>query len=153
MQLDFYVSIGSWVWGRSPVKLFCKGLGSCLAISFYDFERKEGGLLHVLLPFCEKSETPFYYVNLAILNVATKLKKRVEQGKIVAKLSGGANIFPGTTKRVGERNIEAARYWLKHFRIPIVGEDVGGSEGRNVTFHLSSGIMVITNTKGDSITL
>jgi len=146
-----YVTIGNCVWEKSPATLLCKGLGSCLAISFYDTERKEGCLVHVLLPYSEQSEAPFYYVNLAIAEIAKRFNSRIKAQKIVSKLCGGANIFPVTGKSVGERNIEAAKYWLAYYNITIVGEDVGGNEGRNVVFEMSSGNMIVSTIKRGSI--
>ncbi len=145
-----YVAIGNCVWEKSPSTLYCKGLGSCLAISFFDIERKEGCLLHVLLPHCEQSSKPFYYVNLAIIEIVKKFNNRIKEGKIVTKLCGGATIFPLTGKSVGEKNIESAKYWLSFYNIPIVAEDLGGNEGRNVVFELRSGNMLISTVKRGS---
>lgn len=151
MTKNFYVSIGSFIWKKSPAIFCCKGLGSCIAIGFYDAEKKEGGLAHILLPHNEKSDKPFYYVNLAFAEIMRMLKNRVKQHKIVAKVSGGANIFETANISVGERNIIAAKYWLKYYNIPVLGEDLGGTEGRNISFDLSNGEMRIFKIKTGEI--
>lgn len=153
MRDNYYVPIGFCLWAKSPQLLFCKGIGSCLALAFYDCEKKNGCLAHVLLPYGNNSDNPFYYVNLTISEVVKKLQNRVKLGKIVAKMAGGAKLFPLSEKSVGERNIESARFWLKHYQIPLVGEDVGGGEGRNVIFDLESGEMTITTLRRGSYSI
>lgn len=147
MPENIFVPIGKCVWEKSPSVLFCKGLGSCVAVAIYDIEKKEGCLIHVLLPHSQENDNPFYYANMAVTEVAVKLKERIERGEIVAKITGGANIFSVKNKSVGERNIESVRYWLEYYNIPVVGEDVGGNEGRNVVFNLSNGEIYITTIK------
>lgn len=144
---DSYVPIGICMWEKAPALLFCKGLGSCVAMAFYDREKKEGCLVHTLLPYGDQSDNPFYYVNLAVAEVVKRMNKRIADGKIVAKIIGGAKLFPISNKSVGERNIEAAKYWLQYYNIPIIGEDLGGEEGRNVFFNLSSGEVTVVTVK------
>ena len=151
MTKNFYVPIGSFIWEKSPAVLCCKGLGSCIAVCLYDAEKREGGLAHILLPYNEKSDKPFYYVNLVFAEIMRMLKNRIKQRKIVAKISGGANIFETANTSVGERNILAVKHWLKYYNLPVVGEDLGGIEGRNVSFDLSSGEMRIFKIKKGEI--
>ncbi len=153
MAENGFVSIGNYKWQKSPSVLYCNGLGSCVAIGFYDIEKKEGVLVHTLLPFAENSDTPYYYVNLAVKEFAERLKERIKRGRIVSKLCGGATIFAVSNKSVGERNAEAAKYWLKFYKIPIAGEDLGGNHGRNVVFELATGKMIITTSAGEQIVI
>ena len=45
--------------------------------------------------------------------------------------------------KIGEDNISYAREKLKKLGILVVGECVGGSQGRSVEFSLSSGIVTV----------
>ena len=41
------------------------------------------------------------------------------------------------TMRIGPRNVEAVKEYLKKYSIPIVSEDTGGSSGRTIEFNPS----------------
>ncbi|MGB2872771.1 MAG: chemotaxis protein CheD, partial [Psychrobacillus psychrotolerans] len=58
--------------------------------------------------------------------------------KLKAKIAGGAQMFQfSSTKdamRIGPRNVEAVKEYLKKYSIPIIAEDTGGNSGRTIEF-------------------
>ena len=140
--------------------LIASGIGSCLAITFYDPRQKVGALAHTMLParrMSSEGRSPkderrqnnpgspdTRYADTAI----DEMLKRIEaQGakseNLEAKIIGGANMFSAFVSAIGENNISYAREKLKKVGIPVVGECVGGSQGRSVEFSVASGIVTV----------
>ena len=66
-----------------------------------------------------------------------------DRRRLTARLAGGASMFanlvPAGSMQMGDRNVIAVREVLNHLAIPIVGEAVGGSNGRSVWFTVADG--------------
>lgn len=65
---------------------------------------------------------------------------------VVAKMAGGARMFSdyeGPDTGMGAENILSIRQNLTREGIPLIGQDVGGHHGRNVEFHLDSGVVIV----------
>jgi chemotaxis protein CheD len=133
--------------GRGEVVLVTLGLGSCIAIVVHDPGSAVGGLAHILLPSRSLSrggDNPGRFPQTAIPRL---LEEMVELGadprRLVARLVGGASMFanlvPTGSMQMGDRNVIASREVLHQLAIPIVGEAVGGTEGRSVWFHVAEG--------------
>ena len=74
-----------------------------------------------------------------------------KKARITAKIVGGAHMFAGikgNTMDIGARNITAVKTKLKEERIKIVGEDLGGSNGRTIRFDLVSGKVLVKTVRG-----
>jgi chemotaxis protein CheD len=54
-----------------------------------------------------------------------------------------ANLVPAGSMQMGDRNVIASREVLQQLAIPIVGEAVGGQEGRSVWFHVAEGRLLV----------
>jgi len=84
------------------------------------------------------------YVDVAIDEM---LKKMESQGArreyLEAKLIGGANMFPSINSDIGKDNVSNAKRKLKAEGIKIVGECVGGSQGRSVEFSPATGVVTV----------
>lgn len=145
------VSMGSCAAAHNPAVISTSGVGSCLAIIFYDPLRHIGGLAHAMLPRVPRDAdgktTTLRYVDAAINFLLTELKKLgADPARLEAKLIGGAHMFPllgNAETSVGTRNVEEARKILASKNIPLTGEDTGGTAGRNVLFDLANGICTI----------
>jgi chemotaxis protein CheD len=140
------VGISEFKTGRAPAVLVTYGLGSCLGITLYDPRKKLGGLAHTLLPLSrpEDQTRMTKYVDSAIrLMMEELLELGAEKECLVAKISGGANMFetlhPSGAEGVGARNARAARETLELLGIPLLAEDIGGNHGRTVEFDLATG--------------
>ena len=145
--------------GKAEDELIASGIGSCLAITFYDPKQKIGALAHTMLParrmFLEarnseherrkNPESPdTRYADTAI----DEMLKRVQtlgakKENIEAKIIGGANMFSAFKSSISEDNISYAREKLKKLGIAVAGECVGGSQGRSVEFSVASGIVTV----------
>lgn len=131
-------------------QLVTVGLGSCVAITLWDQVRRAGALAHVLLPAPpgdSSVENPAKYAATAVSALEEALRDRGAPGPYVATLTGGAGLFGQLLKtrgeNVGERNVVAARKALAVARIPVVGEDTGGSYGRTVSLDVADGRVTV----------
>lgn len=136
---------------KYPDVLVTLGLGSCVGIALYDPMIKVGGLLHFMLPDSSKIKAHENIAKFADSGLREMLKQLqfagAKESRMVAKIAGGASMFNNVMKNdalsVGSRNVEAAKYNLCHYNIPILSEDVGENFGRTVELHLEDGSFVI----------
>ena len=150
------VGISEYQIAEPPAQLVTYGLGSCVAISLYDPQRRLGGLAHTLLPTVLATSDglrPAKFVDAAIRLMVTELVARgAERERLGAKIFGGANMFEpllGTPENaVGPRNVRSARETLTALAIPLLAEDVGGNFGRTVEFDLASGQVRVRAVRG-----
>ncbi len=156
------VSISEIRIDRSPTVLKAYGLGSCVAISIYDPETGLGGLGHMLLPNRPGDNPPgteCKYVDAGICMMVDELvKEGANRDTMVAKLTGGANMFESSYQTlihsIGTRNAKSAKRTLSVLGIPLVAEEVGGNRGRTVEFDLATGKMMVYCARNEeSITL
>lgn len=84
------------------------------------------------------------YVDEAIDKLLERMETLgAERAGIEAKLVGGANMFKALKMDLGSKNISSAREKLEKADIAIIGECVGGGQGRSVEFSAASGIVTI----------
>ena len=109
-----------------------------------------GALSHAMLPSQEiesqfdvnKQDTK--YVDIAIGIMLDKLLKfGANKSNLQAKLVGGANMYPNAKTKIGDNNIAGAKKKLMQEGIPLIGECVGGSQGRSIEFSIVSGIVTV----------
>lgn len=131
----------------SPDAVTTLGLGSCVGIAIRDPVTKIGGLAHVMLPDSTQIKNNSNIPKFADTGIAELVRQMVakgaSQGRMVAKIAGGAQMFAFQNKsdmvRIGERNVEATKKKLAELRIPILAEDTGDSYGRTVVFYPETG--------------
>lgn len=131
----------------SPNAVTTLGLGSCVGIAIRDPVTKIGGLAHVMLPdstqIKNSSNIPKFADTGIVELVRQMVAKGANQGRMVAKIAGGAQMFAFQNKsdmvRIGERNVEATKKKLAELKIPILAEDTGDSYGRTVIFYPETG--------------
>lgn len=152
------VKVADWAADVGDGVLVTLGLGSCVAIMLYDPAARAGGMAHVLLPsrsLARDQDNPAKFPETAVPLLVHRLAQLgSDPRRLVAKLAGGASMFgqlmtPGTIQ-MGERNIVAARNALRTAAIPLVGEAVGGEQGRSVRFRLSDGRVEIRRVGTDA---
>ncbi len=149
-ETDWVVGIAEIRTAKSPDRLVAYGLGSCVGIALYDPLLKLGGLAHPMLPssrFHPLSKSKGKFVDSALEELIHQMVgEGGEISRFQAKLIGGANMFNSIIKTpltIGVRNAMAAREVLGNRQISIVGEEVGGTQGRTVYFSLSDGMAQI----------
>ena len=150
---EILVDMASFSFGSSPQILLARGLGSCVAISFYNQKRKIGALCHAMLPDSHESTiqgSPMHFIDKIIAQVLANFElKQVKPNEIEAKIIGGSNMFPFLHEEVkiapamGERNVAMAKALLKEHGVVVIGQDVGGNYGRSVRFNLDTGIVTV----------
>jgi len=121
-------------------------VGSCIALVLYHPRLKTAAMAHIVLPeSAGRAGTPGKFADTAIPSMLAMLKERNTPAPgLTARLAGGANMFGNSGPlRIGEANVEAVAGALRSAGIPIVGQDVGGSQGRRVAFDCSSGEMTV----------
>ena len=133
----------------APHVVYCRGLGSCVALTLYDTSRRVGGLAHIMLPSSNGRvhELPSQCADKAVVALLKRLhEKGAAREEVVAKMVGGASMFADDGSfgpRIGEQNIASVRRVLDVEGILLIATDVGGNYGRSVRFYLASGKVII----------
>jgi chemotaxis protein CheD len=148
MQQTIEVGTADFAVATAPCVLKSQGIGSCVVTCLYDDTKKIGALCHVMLPAQAANSTlnPRRFADTALPLVFAELERlgcRREQ--LVAHLVGGASMFQhldAFINNIGEQNVAVVKQVMASNRIRIVGMDVGGKKGRNVSFDLDSGQVI-----------
>jgi chemotaxis protein CheD len=160
-QRNIMIKMGEGAVTNAPHILSSQGIGSCVVVTIYDRFRKMGGMAHIMLPNSNNANGRgflYHHADTAIVTLLGKLRSMgAVQYNMVAKMVGGAQMFncsddiaPG----IGKQNVSSIRRILGREQIPLSGEEVGGSCGRNVEFYLDSGkVMVKTAGKKEDVEL
>jgi chemotaxis protein CheD len=156
---EIRVKVADYAVARGQQTIATIGLGSCIAIALYDSANRVGGLAHILLPALSLSRdtsNAAKFPETAIPLMLGEMRKLGANGRITAKIAGGASMFgsllPGGGINMGDRNIVATREALAANDIPITGEDVGGDYGRSIYFDLRDGKVIVRSLKkGESV--
>lgn len=153
MNQEERVGIGEVRVGQGDVIFSAYGVGSCVVLILYDYQRKIGGVAHILLPTGHDSSTK--YPRGALQAMIALLEKRgavIES--LIAKIVGGAAMFEGFSRQaIGNRNVIQTRAELDRLGIKIVAEDVFGSWGRTVHFHCQTGRVVVKSFRHGELVL
>lgn len=117
-------------------------LGSCIAACFYDPVARVGGINHYLLAEGHAADTASmqrYGVYAMEVLINAMLAMGASRPRLKARIFGGATMRRGF-RDIGGDNIAFARRFLRDERIPLVGEDVGGTGARRVEFRAALGL-------------
>ncbi len=142
------VGIGHLAIGSGPGPVFVAyGLGSCVGVCAFDADAGIGGMVHVLLPRADGKEAkegePGRYGDTGVDALIHGLVKAgAAKRRLVVKIAGGAAVLGAANAekfKIGERNVEAIKERLKLHGLWPVAEDTGGTKGRTLELHTSSG--------------
>jgi chemotaxis receptor (MCP) glutamine deamidase CheD len=118
-------------------------LGSCIAVCLWDPEGQIGGMNHFLLPTGEGAahESARFGVHAMDRLIGAMMKLGADRRRVVAKVFGGAHVLDVVESPLGvpQRNVAFIREFLDHDGIPMVAEDLGGRQPRDVRFFTASG--------------
>jgi chemotaxis protein CheD len=152
------VGIAEIGYAKAPERIRTSGLGSCVGVIVYDDLKKIAGLAHIMLPlsslFTGKHLNRAKFADTAIIDLVEQLLSYgAKKYALKAKIAGGAQMFKFTQSndlmRIGPRNVDEVKKQLTQLNIPIIGEDVGGSNGRTIEFDpLTSNLMIRTVNQG-----
>jgi chemotaxis protein CheD len=144
---EVVVGVGDFRTASEPSRFLATyGLGSCVAVLLYDWRRRTGALLHVMMPDSsvapEKAlRQPFAYVDTAM----PKMFKAIADSGGSPKrtrccLVGGASMIASPAHfEIGKRNVLAVRKALWKEGVFIDREEIGGNESRSVRLDLKTG--------------
>ncbi len=137
---------------NKPVELVTS-VGSCIAICIHDAMKKCGGLAHIMLPdssIAPREPLPAKFADSAIPALIKEIRNRGGNEKhLSAKIAGGANMFPNMNcLNIGAKNIEATKAILAEHKIKLLAEDVGGQNGRRITFNILTGVVTVKRFNG-----
>ena len=114
-------------------------LGSCVAVCLRHETKPYAAMNHYLLatnPNGAGDSDKGRFGDTSIETIIWLMQKLDPNGKLIAKLYGGGAVVGhlGTGSEIGKNNIAIARTILKKKGIPVVEEDVGGTQGRRIYF-------------------
>ena len=139
-----------------PVELLTS-VGSCVGICLYDSAHRCGGLAHIMLPHSSlgpQEPLPSKYADTAVPALIQGINALIgTEARFTAKIAGGANMFANTGANgldIGAKNIKAVKETLNQHKIRLIGEDVGGTHGRRITFNLASGTTLVRLHNGET---
>lgn len=150
-RIALHVGFGDYRVSSDPRSILTAiGLGSCVAVTLYDAEKKIGGMIHVVLPTGNGKETLLKgkYADHGIPGLVEAMEEAgARHGHLTAKIAGGAKIlkknYPMSTIDVGEKNVQKCLEMLARLKIPVEAQDTGGSAGRAAEFHVGTGTLII----------
>lgn len=119
-------------------------VGSGVSVCLFARNGSVGGIVHYAqaqIPGRTTQDDALRYGEFAISALVCELKKIVgARLDIVAKIVGGAcDSSTAEDSRIGSENVHVARQMLADFKIPVIGESIGGSAKREILFHIPSG--------------
>lgn len=127
-------------------------LGSCMGVVLYQPDLKIGGISHIMLakdPMGrDKQKNPGKYAETAIPILIQGMEKEgCRAGTYYARIFGGASMFKSMNsnflQHIGEDNITEVKEILAKYNIPLLVEDVGGTEGRTISLYLDDGRILL----------
>ncbi|MGD1820076.1 MAG: chemotaxis protein CheD [Pleomorphochaeta sp.] len=151
--MDIIIGIGEYKISNNPEDVLkTMALASCVGITFYSPIKKIAGMIHIALPFPNKStiniDKPSYFATTGIPIIVNNMTK--EYGCLKSELSvqifGGANsINEKDFFKIGRKNIESVKNVLNEMNLKVDNTDVGGYVSRTLLMDVYSGdINVLT---------
>lgn len=143
-RLDRSVGMGEMRVVRSPEHLEIRGLGSCIAVALHDPLQRLGGLAHVVIPrrLPNVPPAPAWAATDAVPALLAAMEAEGARAtRIVARIAGGASMFPGPSKgfEVGVENANVVETLLRERGIPLLSRQVGGHASRSVRLDAENG--------------
>lgn len=138
------VGMGELAVARAPGMLEIRGLGSCIALALHDPLQRLAGLAHVVIPhpLPNAPPAPAWAATSAVPALLQAIEREGGRAtRLVARLAGGASMFPGIRKGydVGRENAGVVEALLQSYGIPILSRQVGGRASRSVFLHAEDG--------------
>jgi len=150
------IGMGEYAISSSPgAVLTCIGLGSCIAVCAYDRVARIGGMIHIVLPQHQGTNTDDH-TKFADTGVPLLLNEITRKGgnksRLAVKIAGGAQmtIAPGLrdTFKTGERNLVQILAALEKEGLGLKAAEVGGHLGRTVKLYIDTGILTVKTVNG-----
>ena len=128
-------------------------LGSCIAVCLKDEQTGLCGMNHFMLPAAgsieDKPEKDWGKYGVQAMNMLIRemVVRGASKNRLWAKVFGGGQVLrmsaEGRAGNVSRSNIEFAERFLDENNIPILGKDVGGTQGRKIHFFTRDGRVAV----------
>ncbi|WP_044414790.1 chemotaxis protein CheD [Halarcobacter anaerophilus] len=131
-------------------------LGSCVAIMFYDSQKKIKAMNHFLLPTTNSTNEDMKY---GLYSVEAMLNEMYKMGchkqNMSAKISGGADIMQlniSMANSIGHRNVEFTKDFCRSEGFKLISEHTRGEHGRLILLadHFQTFIKVTQKSETDN---
>lgn len=145
------VGIGDYAVSCSPEdKIITYALASCVAVTAYSPAKKAAGMIHILLPSPTANMAvdsgPCYF---AVSGIPLLIEKMCSEclclkNELKIGLFGGADSINGSDVfKLGQKNIQMAKYILKEMGLFCERSETGGTLSRTVELDVATGEIVI----------
>ena len=151
MKKKVIIGIGEYAIEKPPAVVVTLGLGSCVGVCVRDPSTGIGGMVHVMLPDSggQNPANPGKFADTGIKVLIEGIQKLGgNTSRLEAKIAGGAAMFEGKGMNIGQRNVEAVKKWLSHYKVKIVAEDTGGRRARSIEYDLETGKLMVRKVGG-----
>lgn len=135
-----HVIQGQFAISADPGDTMTTVLGSCIAACLHDPIARLGGMNHFLLPGTDPGATKNvkYGAHSMEQLINAMLRAGAQKSRIEAHVFGGGNVVKGLS-RIGDGNSVFAVDFIRSEGFALRTNDTGGSSGRRLRFHPTSG--------------
>jgi chemotaxis protein CheD len=129
------------LWAEASAAVITTVLGSCVSVCLWDPHTALGGINHFILPRGGASPSARYGNHALPMLLERVLQLGAQRETLLACVFGGASVLtgPGEGPRLGSRNVAEALEFLRKEDMAVLRQDVGGNEGRKLTFRTADG--------------
>jgi chemotaxis protein CheD len=119
-------------------------LGSCVSACLFDPVARVAGMNHILLPGAADLQrfdaNARYGIHAMEMLINEMIKKGARRGRLQAKAFGGGHVLTSSSPESspGQRNIDFLLRFFQIEKIPLLGQDFGGTWTRVLQFHTES---------------
>ncbi len=137
--------------------LTASALGSCIAISIYDPQKRVGGMAHIMLPGRAPVNNSSNQSRYAENGIEDLIRQITSYGSNISRLhciiAGGANVLKREDDTVCKMNIDSTLETLKEKGLKIDAYSLGGEMRRRIKFNIEDGIISCKEGDGDEAVL
>ena len=153
--MEYYLKIAEIKIAKKPDTLKTV-VGSCIALCLWDKITLTGGMVHIMMPKSNGNDITNNgkYADVAVGFLLNEMiKNGCKHENLVARIAGGAAMFDyqgddNKDSKIGDKNSETVKKYLKNFNIKIKSEDTGGILGRRVAFNPATGEVIAKTLAG-----
>lgn len=144
LERRIYLHPGA-LWAEPSAAVITTVLGSCVSVCLWDPHTTYGGINHFILPQGGTARSARYGNHALAMLLERMLELGAHHETLLACVIGGASVMPGTDAgpTLGSRNVTEAFDFLARHGIAVLRHDVGGRQGRKLTFRTTDGTTVI----------
>lgn len=130
------------LWAEAAPAVITTVLGSCVSVCLWDPRTALGGINHFILP---RGRSARYGSHAMPMLLERVLALGADRETLLACVFGGASVLTGASAgpKLGSRNVAEALEFLQAENIAVLRQDIGGREGRKLTFRTADGATLV----------